>query len=165
MSRHSILGIGLAVGLALGLTVCSQGAMAQSCAQPGNLAAQATEVVAIVNAERAKSGLGPLAIDPLASLAAQNHACDMAAKGYFSHKATDGSTPKRRLSRAGCRTKLSAENIAWGQRSAASVMETWMNSKGHRTNILRNRVTVIGIGIAPDASGRPYWVQVFARGC
>lgn len=118
-------------------------------------------ILAGINAERAAKGLPALSTDPRLTRAAQAHAQDMAARGYFSHTAPDGSTPKARAERAGYRACLIAENISQGYPTVAGAMAGWMASKGHRDNILRRGVSEIGVGVG---AGRTY-VTVFAKPC
>ncbi|NEB41608.1 CAP domain-containing protein [Streptomyces sp. SID14515] len=118
-----------------------------------------TEVLALVNQERAKVGCSPLSTSaPLTSLA-QNFSEDMAARGFFDHTDPDGDTPWDRAAQAGVQG-LGAENIARGQADAQAVMEAWMNSDGHRENILNCDYKTIGIGVH-EGSGGPWWVQNF----
>lgn len=118
-----------------------------------------TEVLALVNQERAKVGCSPLSTSaPLTSLA-QNFSEDMAARGFFDHTDPDGDTPWDRAAQAGVQG-LGAENIARGQADAKAVMEAWMNSEGHRENILNCDYKTIGIGVH-EGSGGPWWVQNF----
>ncbi|MET8841381.1 CAP domain-containing protein [Streptomyces rubiginosohelvolus] len=118
-----------------------------------------SEVLALVNQERAKVGCSPLSTSaPLTSLA-QNFSEDMAARGFFDHTDPDGDTPWDRAAQAGVQG-LAAENIARGQADAQAVMEGWMNSEGHRANILNCDYKTIGIGIH-EGSGGPWWVQNF----
>lgn len=118
-----------------------------------------TEVLALVNQERAKVGCSPLSTSaPLTSLA-QNFSEDMAARGFFDHTDPDGDTPWDRAAQAGVQG-LGAENIARGQADAQAVMEGWMNSEGHRANILNCDYKTIGIGMH-EGSGGPWWVQNF----
>ncbi|MFJ9321051.1 CAP domain-containing protein [Streptomyces globisporus] len=118
-----------------------------------------SEVLALVNQERAKVGCSPLSTSaPLTSLA-QNFSEDMAARGFFDHTDPDGDTPWDRAAQAGVQG-LAAENIARGQADARAVMEGWMNSEGHRANILNCDYKTIGIGIH-EGSGGPWWVQNF----
>ncbi|MEU0102354.1 CAP domain-containing protein [Streptomyces sp. NPDC006267] len=118
-----------------------------------------TEVLALVNEERAKAGCSPLSTSaPLASLA-QSFGEDMAARGFFDHTDPDGDTPWDRAAQAGVQG-LGAENIARGQADARAVMTAWMNSEGHRANILNCDYKTIGIGIH-EGSGGPWWVQNF----
>ncbi|MGW6654964.1 SCP-like extracellular [Streptomyces sp. CB02130] len=118
-----------------------------------------SEVLALVNQERAKVGCSPLSTSaPLTSLA-QNFSEDMAARGFFDHTDPDGDTPWDRAAQAGVQG-LAAENIARGQAAAQAVMEGWMNSEGHRANILNCDYKTIGIGVH-EGSGGPWWVQNF----
>ncbi|MDX5572739.1 CAP domain-containing protein, partial [Streptomyces sp. ID01-9D] len=125
----------------------------------GPLTPARSEVLALVNQERAKVGCSPLSTSaPLTSLA-QNFSEDMAARGFFDHTDPDGDTPWDRAAQAGVQG-LGAENIARGQADAQAVMEAWMNSEGHRANILNCDYKAIGIGVH-EGSGGPWWVQNF----
>ncbi|MGV9632530.1 CAP domain-containing protein, partial [Streptomyces sp. NPDC003487] len=92
--------------------------------------------------------------------AAQAHSDDMAARDYFDHVSPDGTDPGKRITAAGYRWSTYGENIAKGQQTADSVMTSWMNSPGHRANILNCSFKNIGIGIH-DGSGGPWWTQDF----
>lgn len=127
----------------------------------GNLARTAAEVVELTNAERARARLRALAVDPLLAAAAQAHSSDMVARAFYSHTSPDGSQPWDRAAAAGSRRRTIGENIACGQRSAAEVVEGWMNSPGHRANILKPDFTHIGIGFAGGGQTGTYWTQLF----
>ncbi|MEV8540610.1 CAP domain-containing protein [Streptomyces sp. NPDC051572] len=127
----------------------------------GNLARTAAEVVELTNAERARAGLRALAVDPLLAAAAQAHSTDMVVRAFYSHTSPDGSQPWDRAAAAGSRRRTIGENIACGQRSAAEVVEGWMNSPGHRANILKPDFTHIGIGFAGGGQTGTYWTQLF----
>jgi uncharacterized protein YkwD len=120
------------------------------------------EVVARTNAERARHGLPPLTPEPMLAAAAQAHSVDMAARRFFDHRNPEGLQVSDRVEAFGYRYATVAENIAAGQPTPAAVVEGWMNSPGHRRNILSADVTQIGIGFAPssDIYGC-YWTQVF----
>src|SRR5690606_20033310 len=126
------------------------------------IAAMAAEVVALTNAERAAAGCDDLRTDERLREAARRHSEDMAANDYFSHTSLDGRSPFDRMRDAGY-PNGAAENIAMGYRSPQAVMEGWMNSEGHRNNILNCGLTAIGVGLAYDSGGRPYWTQKFGR--
>lgn len=100
-------------------------------------------VVSQVNAQRARHGLAPLAVDSQLMSSANRHAQWMASNRNLSH----GSGV--------------AENIAMGQTSASEAMRSWMNSSGHRANILGSGYTRIGVAVAYTSSGTPYWCQQF----
>ncbi|QQM45883.1 CAP domain-containing protein [Streptomyces liliifuscus] len=125
------------------------------------LAQTAAEVVALTNAERAKAGLRPLAVDPLLTDAAQAHSADMVARAFYSHTSPDGSEPWHRAAAAGSTRRTIGENIACGQRSAAEVVQGWMDSPGHRANILKPAFTHIGVGFEGGGSAGTYWTQLF----
>lgn len=126
------------------------------------VAALEDEVTALTNAERAAAGCGELRTDERLREAARAHSEDMAANDYFSHTGLDGRSPFERMRDAGY-ANGAAENIAMGYRTPQAVMEGWMNSEGHRANILNCGLTAIGVGLAYDGSGRPYWTQNFGR--
>ena len=123
------------------------------------------QVLDLTNQERAKAGCGPLRTNKPLTQAAEAHAADMVAKHYFAHDSLDGRSPFDRMKAAGFRGGAMAENIAVGYTSAASVVKGWMNSPGHRANILNCSYTMIGIGynggqVKPDW-GNGSWVQDF----
>ncbi|MFB6836816.1 CAP domain-containing protein [Streptomyces sp. NPDC056361] len=119
----------------------------------------ADQVIALVNAERAKAGCGPLTANATLTRAAQGHSDDMAARDFFDHTNPDGKGPGDRVTAAGYPWSTYGENIAMGQQTPEQVMDAWMNSSGHRANILNCDFKEIGIGI--HSSGGPYWTQVF----
>lgn len=117
------------------------------------------QVIDLVNAERAKAGCGPVTENALLTRAAQGHSDDMAARDFFDHTNPDGDGPGERVTATGYRWSTYGENIAMGQRTPAEVMDSWMNSPGHRANILNCSFREIGIGL--HSAGGPYWTQVF----
>lgn len=127
---------------------------------PAELARTASEVVDLTNRERTRQGLPPLAVDPRLTTAAQAHSADMIARAFYAHTAPDGSRPWDRAAAAGATRRSIGENIACGQRSPAEVVEGWMNSPGHRANILTPDFTHIGIGFAGGGAAGTYWTQL-----
>ena len=119
----------------------------------------ARQVAKLVNEERAKVGLHPLTFDTEIASAAQIRANEI--KTSFSHTRPDGRKFSTVLTDNGIRFTGAGENIAWGQKSPEHVMEAWMNSDGHRANILNAKFTKIGVGQYLDSAGRNYWVQLF----
>jgi len=115
------------------------------------------DIFFLVNRERLREELSPLACDFRLSEIAQAHAMDMARRGYFSHISPEGKSPFDRLRDAGVTYRLAAENIAWRYRDARSVVKGWMNSAGHRRNILGD-FTKAGVG-----SYRGYSVLLLTR--
>jgi uncharacterized protein YkwD len=120
------------------------------------------EVTRLTNAERAAAGCGELATDERLRTSARGHSQDMAANDYFDHTGQDGRSPFDRMAEAGY-PDPAAENIAFGYPSPAEVMEGWMDSEGHRNNILECSYAAIGVGLAYASDGRPYWTQNFGR--
>ena len=120
------------------------------------------KVVELTNDAREQAGCAPLATNTNLNVVAQEHASDMAANSYFSHNSQNGSTPFDRMRAAGASgSGYMAENIAWGQTSAAQVVKAWMDSPGHRKNILNCNLKRIGVGYAVGPTGKTYWVQDF----
>jgi uncharacterized protein YkwD len=117
-------------------------------------------VLAIVNNERAKAGCKALTVDGRLAAAARKHSADMVKRHYFSHTTPDGVTMAKRIDNEGYRWSTIGENIAAGQPNATEVMKAWMNSPGHRANILNCKFQQIGIGVAFDGR-RPVWTQDF----
>jgi uncharacterized protein YkwD len=127
----------------------------------GNAALEA-EVLSIVNQERAKAGCPAVTADDRLTAAARGHSADMAARGYFSHTTPEGVEFATRITEAGYRWSRAGENIAKGQRTPQAVMTSWMNSAGHKANILNCGFRNLGVGVAADASGALVWTQDFA---
>lgn len=115
------------------------------------------EVVDIANAHRAAAGCEPLRVDARLAQAAADHSADMSARDYFDHTTPDDVTFAERIVSAGFAAP-GAENIARGQQTAAVVMQSWMDSDGHRANILNCRLTAIGVGLETEGM---YWTQDF----
>ncbi|MGA4838463.1 CAP domain-containing protein [Streptomyces sp. G45] len=128
---------------------------------PGGLARATAEVLALTNGHRAAAGLGPLAPDPRLAAAAQGHSADMVARGFYAHTAPDGSEPWDRAAAAGSTHRRIGENIACGQRSPTEVVTGWMNSPGHRANILKPSFTHLGVGFVGGGAAGTYWTQLF----
>ena len=121
----------------------------------------AQQVVDLTNAERAKAGCGALSVNTTLTSVAQAHSADMAAKNYFSHTGQDGRSPFDRMKAAGYSFRTAGENIAAGQQTPAAVMTAWMNSAGHKANIVNCAFTQIGVGYATGGSYGKYWTQEF----
>lgn len=119
------------------------------------------QVVGLVNEEREKVGLPPLKMSQSVMTAAQIRARELSSK--FSHVRPDGSDFSTVLAAEGVSYSGAGENIAYGQESPEAVMRQWMNSAGHRANILNSAFTEIGIGHYQTDSGVHYWTQLFVR--
>lgn len=121
------------------------------------------EVIRLVNVQRAKNGLQALTAHWELSRVARYKSQDMVNKGYFSHQSPTYGSPFTMMQSFGIRFSSGGENIAKGQRSPAEVMNSWMNSPGHRSNILSPSFTHIGVGLAKDRNGVAYWTQMFMK--
>ncbi len=125
------------------------------------------QVIKLTNIERANAGLQPLKPNSQLADAAQDHSEDMAKDDFFSHTGVDGSNVASRVQDSGYQYSTVGENIAAGQKTAAEVVEGWMNSPGHRANILNANYTEIGIGYeylendTGSVNYNRYWTQVF----
>ncbi|WP_331741153.1 CAP domain-containing protein [Kitasatospora sp. NBC_00039] len=137
------------------------GAPAPATPASGTAAQYAQQVVDLVNAQRAEHGCGPLTAETRLATAAQGHSEDMAARNYFDHASPEGYHADHRIEATGYRWSSWGENIARGQKDPAAVMDAWMNSPGHRANILNCSFKEIGVGVK-TGSGGPWWTQVFA---
>lgn len=128
------------------------------------VSAEAQRVVDLTNAERAKVGSAPVTIDARLVSAAQKHSWDMANVRSLSHSGSDGSGPKDRMVSAGYSGNWWAENVASGYPNADEVMTGWMNSSGHRTNLLNPRATHIGVSVEAASDGSLYWTMDLGSG-
>lgn len=121
------------------------------------------EVIRLVNIERSKNGLGQLTGDWQLSRVARYKSTDMRDKNYFSHYSPTYGDPFKMMHDFGISFYAAGENIAMGQQTPAAVMNAWMNSPGHRANILNPQYNEIGVGVAKTSSGVIYWTQEFIR--
>ncbi|WP_339324412.1 CAP domain-containing protein [Paenibacillus sp. FSL W8-0194] len=121
-----------------------------------NPSAYNAEVVKLVNQERAKAGLKPLTENAKLSNMAMDKAKDMSNNNYFDHNSPTYGSPFDMMKKYGISFSYAGENIAKGQKTPADVMNAWMNSEGHRANILNSNYTTIGV-----AYYNGYWVQEF----
>lgn len=176
MSRPFLIGLAVVLGIVFLVyrgasdefdpagepTACGQTQM-----EPRKLGVERTQVLilCLLNDERAKRGVAPLSRNPLLERAALLHSEDMVRRGFFEHDTPDGRTPQDRILATGYvtgRGRATGENLAWGEGFRASpneIVQGWMNSPGHKKNILRPQFNEIGIGIVlavpsvEDASG------------
>jgi uncharacterized protein YkwD len=117
-------------------------------------------VIALTNQQRAAAGLGALSTDGRLTAAAQRSSNDQAAHETMSHTGSDGSTVATRATAAGYHWHIIGENVAVGYESATSVMTGWMNSAGHRANILNPQFKNIGVSVTAAADGTLFWTMV-----
>lgn len=125
-----------------------------------------SELMTLTNQARHDHGLPPLTFSYQLGQAAQSYAEDLATQNFFSHTGKDGSTFGSRIGATGYRYSAAGENLAAGHTDALSVFQGWMNSEGHRANILNERFTEVGFGLF-DSTGSSdfglYWVQSFGK--
>lgn len=133
---------------------------AGGAAPQGAAAGHIRRVVDLANAERAKAGCPALRVNSRLQKAAQGHADDMAARDYYEHDTPEGRSAGDRITGAGYRWSTWAENIHRGPKDPATAMRDWMNSPGHRKNILNCAFRDIGVGVNLRSNG-PWWVQNF----
>ena len=119
------------------------------------------QVLELVNVERTKRGLSALTLDSKLSSVSTKKSQDMIDKNYFNHTSPTYGSPFDMMKKFGISYRTAGENIAKGQRTPQEVMNAWMNSSGHRANILNANFTKLGVGIAKDSNGRLYWTQMF----
>ena len=119
------------------------------------------QVIQLTNQERVKNGLKPLTANWELSRVARFKAMDMRDHQYFSHTSPTYGSPFTMIQKFGITYREAAENIAAGQQTPQAVVQSWMNSPGHRANILNARYNQIGVGYAKGGNYGYYWVQQF----
>ena len=119
------------------------------------------QVLDLVNVERTKRGISALTLDSNLSSVATKKSQDMVNKNYFDHTSPTYGSPFDMMKQFGISYRTAGENIAKGQKTPQEVVTAWMNSEGHRKNILNPNFTNLGVGIAKDSKGTTYWTQMF----
>ena len=152
----------LSVTDSLGQTATDNTTVTVSCQTPSNAASFAQQVLTLTNAERANVGLAALTWDNTLAQVAGNHACDMIVRNFFAHDNPDGQNVGDRATAAGYTWTAIGENLAAGHQTPAAAVAGWMNSAGHKANILNASFTALGVGYREGGSLARYWVQVFA---
>lgn len=122
-----------------------------------------SEVIRLVNLERTNRGIPALTQNWELSRVSRIKSQDMVNKGYFSHTSPTYGSPFNMMERFGLKFTAAAENIAYGQKTPQQVVSAWMNSAGHRANILSRSYTQTGVGAAKKADGTLYWTQQFMK--
>ena len=118
------------------------------------------KVIKLTNDARVKNGCAAVRTEAKLTTAARAHSVDMAKRNYFSHTSLTGTSFVTRAKSAGYTSPI-GENIAWGYRTPDAVVSAWMNSAGHRANILNCKAKAVGVGVGRKTDGTPYWTQVF----
>ncbi|MEC4986807.1 MAG: CAP domain-containing protein [Oscillatoria sp. PMC 1068.18] len=124
-----------------------------------------SQLLELTNAQRRRQNLPPLRFSPQLGQAAQRHAEDMVRNRFFSHTGSNGSSLGDRVKATGYSYSYIGENISAGRSTPTEAIQGWMNSSGHRANILNREYTEIGFGYvtSPSSPYRYYWVQVFGK--
>lgn len=160
-NRLGSFGVTAAIGL------FGVGGMLQQCAPaPAPVIVQVGGIqnasVNMVNQHRGNAGIGAVAVDSRLTSAAQSHANDMANRTRLTHTGSNGSNAGQRIAVYGYGASTWAENVAAGQTTPEEVVAAWMNSSGHRQNILNGRMSNIGVAAAKGSNGVTYWALVMA---
>ena len=127
-----------------------------------DLNANEQQLLDLTNQARANSGLPMLRMDPRLCRAARLHSANMARLNSMSHN-LEGRSHQNRTREAGYPSGMVAENICYSQGNPQAAINTWLNSSGHRTNMLSYQYSDLGVGIGYNRSGQPYYTQVFGR--
>lgn len=130
------------------------------------ISAETTEAgapgLSALNAARTGAGLSPMTLSSRLTQVAQDHSCDQAVNLKMGHVGSDGADLRKRLDRGGVSGNAWAENVGMGQRNVEEMVAGWMNSPGHRANILNPRYGTVGLAVSRDVAGQPYWTLVLA---
>ena len=137
--------------------------LGKEIAEEAGSTVQADQVLELVNQERAKQGLKALTLSDELTNVATIKAKDMRDKNYFDHTSPTYGSPFDMMRHFGINYSSAGENIAAGQKTAQEVMNSWMNSSGHRANILNENYEQLGVGYIQGGSYGTYWVQMFKK--
>jgi len=121
------------------------------------------EVIRLINIQRTNRGFSALTTNWQLSRVARYKSQDMINKGYFSHTSPTYGSPFTMMQNFGLKFSAAGENIAYGQKTPQQVVTAWMNSPGHKANILSPAYTQTGVGAAKKADGTLYWTQMFIK--
>lgn len=135
----------------------------EQIAEQAGSTVQADEVLELVNQERSKQGLKALTLSDDLTNVATVKAKDMRDNGYFDHTSPTYGSPFEMMQSFGIQYQSAGENIAAGQKTAQEVMNSWMNSSGHRANILNADYEQLGVGYVEGGNYQTYWVQMFKK--
>ena len=151
----------LTLSLILALSSISAFAAERSYTSSPSSSNYERRVVELVNIERQKAGLAPLALISAISNVARIKSNDMSDNNYFAHHSPTYGSAGDMLTQSGIKFSAWGENIAAGQRTPEDVVNGWMHSEGHKANILSPEFSKIGVGYVNN--GRPYWTQIFTN--
>jgi uncharacterized protein YkwD len=145
---------------AAGVSMTASPAEAAPVSTPDQAQTAQAEIARLTNLQRTARGCSAVTVNAQLTAAAVAHSTWMVQTGTFSHTGRAGSSFATRVRAAGY-ARPSSENIAWGYRTAAELVNAWMKSPGHRANILNCKSTTVGVGVAYTATGTPYYTQDF----
>ncbi|MDP5273255.1 CAP domain-containing protein [Chengkuizengella axinellae] len=148
----------LTAGQVINVPQAGSTAAVTNASPSGVLSSYEQQVVDLTNAERAKYGLPALKVDDKLSEVARLKSVDMQSRNYFSHTSPSYGSPFDMMRSFGVSYSSAAENIAYGQKTPQEVVNAWMNSSGHRKNILSTSYTHIGVGYVEQGN---FWTQMF----
>jgi uncharacterized protein YkwD len=157
-------------GITAALGVFTMGGAVPQCAPPPppppvvQVSSVQNAVVATVNQHRAQAGRASVVVDGRLTAAARGHSNDLARRQTMTHAGGDGTDAGQRIRNAGYGWSTWAENVAAGQATPADVMSAWLNSPGHRVNMLNGAVVHIGVAATTGSNGVVYWTMVLAAG-
>lgn len=156
-----------AYGVTLVLTMFGASGMVKACTPspapaPPPAAVSVEGCMAQVNNERSARGIAPVGYDARLATAAQKHSAYQASINTMTHAGPGNNTGGQRITAEGFAWRTWGENVAYGYKDCAAVMKGWMNSSGHRKNILNSAFTRIGVGVARAANGTLYWTMDLA---
>jgi uncharacterized protein YkwD len=135
-----------------------------ACDEPVQADQWRAEILSLVNAERERAGLDPVASSVTLTRQATQYACELIQYDFFDHvNPVTGSTLGERARQFGYDYYVVGENLGAGQSTPQQVFRDWMNSPGHRRNVLDPRFVELGVGVAVGGRYRTYWVQEFGR--
>jgi len=143
--------------------VATQQAAPSNTTVSSSVSSYEQKVVELVNVERQKAGLSSLTLDTAISNIARMKSKDMATNNYFAHQSPTYGSAGDMLTKYGIKWSAWGENIASGQRTPQEVVTAWMNSPGHKANIMSTNFSKIGVGYAVNSNGTPYWTQMFTK--
>ena len=155
-----------AFGITMVLGLFGASGMFRACAPPPPPVSApisvTTECIALVNSYRSSAGVAAVTVDKRITIAAESHSTDQAQHNKMTHTGSDGTNAGQRLNILGYGWRTWGENVAAGQPNCSNVMSAWMNSSGHRANILNPAFVHVGVAAVKAANGTIYWTLDFA---
>lgn len=167
--KKRLLSFFLSIGLlSYPYVLSAQGAPSRGCPSPGTIEQKSIEILNATRSQPRNCGnrhfqsTEPLRWSPALAEAANRHVKDMSQRGYFDHKGSDGRWPGDRITAAGYTWRTYGENLALGHSTMAEIIENWLESSEHCSNLMNGAFTETGIACAAGGDQTPYWVMVLA---